>query len=233
MLPIANTNVANCACARPRKPPSRSIALRRLASVAAHRPGRQAVRRAPLVRHPSGTTARRTRKPPEAVHENACVAGVTKWRGRQKFLGRNHLRQGCSGQEDCKGMTLFEPALFASPAERAVSCGPKGPFVSGGAAWPDRAQGRCNADGEAKPQAVRRRAFIEVAARRPAARRFSWLRASASLPRAQAPAALGGGAALPPGVARCYPPTSTLQPPGVFRPRPPGVFNQGAATDSA
>jgi hypothetical protein len=160
--------------------------LRRLASVAAHRLGRQTVRRAPLVRHPSGTTARRTRKPPEAVHENACVAGVTKWRGRQKFLGRNHLRQGCSGQEDCKGMTLFEPALFASPAERAVSCGPKGPFVSGGAAWPDRAQGRCDADGEAKPQAVRRRAFIEVAARRPAARRFSWLRASASLPCAQA-----------------------------------------------
>ena len=66
------------ACARPRKPPSRSIALRRLASVAAHRLGRQAVRRAPLVRHPSGTTARRTRKPPEAVHENACFAGCTK-----------------------------------------------------------------------------------------------------------------------------------------------------------
>ena len=66
------------ACARPRKPPSRSIALRRLASVAAHRLGRQAVRRAPLVRHPSGTTARRTRKPPESVHENACFAGCTK-----------------------------------------------------------------------------------------------------------------------------------------------------------
>ena len=71
---------AGCACARPRKPPSRSIALRRLASVAARRLGRQAVRRARLVRHPSGTTARRTRKPPEAVHENACVAGVTKRR---------------------------------------------------------------------------------------------------------------------------------------------------------
>ena len=127
-------------------------------------------------------------------------------------------------------MTLFEPALFASPAERAISCGPKGSFVSGGAAWPDRAQGRCNADGEAKPQAVRRRAFIEVAARRPAARRFSWLRASASLPCAQANACPGGCAPLPLGVGRCYPPTSTLQPPGVFRPRPPGVFNQGAAT---
>ena len=62
---------------------------------------------------------------------------------------------------------------------RLVSCGPKGPFVSGGAAWPDRAQLRCGAHGEAKPQAVRRRAFIEVAARRPAARRFSWLRVSA------------------------------------------------------
>ena len=192
------------ACARPRKPPSRSIALRRLASVAAHRLGRQAVRRAPLVRHPSGTTARRTRKPPEAVHENACVAGVTKWRGRQKFLGRNHLRQGCSGQEDCKGMTLFEPALFASPAKRAVSCGPKGPFVSGGAAWPDRAQGRCNADGEAKPQAVRRRAFIEVAARRPAARRFSWLRVSA--PR------LPGFHPVSPGISPVFDPMKQARP---------------------
>ena len=75
--------------------------------------------------------------------------------------------------------SAVNPHFFASPAERAVSCGPKGPFVSGGAAWPDRAQGRCDAHGEAKPQAVRRRAFIEVAARRPAARRFSWLRASA------------------------------------------------------
>ena len=118
-------------------------------------------------------------KSPFGQHENACFAGCTKRGGRQKFLGRNHLRQGCSGQEDCKGMTLFEPALFASPAERAVSCGPKGPFVSGGAARSDRAQGRCDAHGEAKPQAVRRRAFLEVAARRPAVRRFSWLRASA------------------------------------------------------
>ena len=66
------------ACARPRKPPARSIALRRLPDVGAHRRERQAVRRARLVRHPSGATAWRTRKPPEAEHENACFTGCTK-----------------------------------------------------------------------------------------------------------------------------------------------------------
>ena len=161
-------------------------------------------------------------KSPFGQHENACIAGVTKWRGRQKFLGRNHLRQGYSGQEDCKGMTLFEPALFASPAERAISCGPKGPFVSGGAAWPDRAQGRCNADGEAKPQAVRRRAFLEVAARRPAARRFSWLRASASLPCAQAHACLGGWRGATPGGSAVLPPNQHASTPGGISTPTPG-----------
>ena len=52
------------AYARPRKPPSRSIALRRWPDIAPHRLERQAVRRAPLARPPSGATARRTRKAP-------------------------------------------------------------------------------------------------------------------------------------------------------------------------
>ena len=171
-------------------------------------------------------------KSPFGQHENACVAGVTKWRGRQKFLGRNHLRQGCGGQEDCKGMTLFEPALFASPAERAISCGPKGPFVSGGAAWPDRAQGRCNADGEAKPQAVRRRAFLEVVARRPAARRFSWLRASASLPCAQAPAAPGGAHRHPRGQHGATPQPARFNPRGYSGPDPRGSSTKKKTGDS-
>ena len=35
----------------------------------------------------------------------------------------------------------FMGKVFAAPPDgAAVSCGPKGPFVSGGAAWPDRAQ---------------------------------------------------------------------------------------------
>ena len=128
--------------------------------------------------------------------------------------------------------SAVNPHFFASPAERAISCGPKGPFVSGGAAWPDRAQGRCNADGEAKPQAVRRRAFLEVAARRPAARRFSWLRASASLPCAQAHACLGGWRGATPGGSAVLPPNQHASTPGgIPTPTPGGCKPRGHNKD--
>ena len=124
--------------------------------------------------------------------------------------------------------SAVNPHFFASPAERAISCGPKGPFVSGGAAWPDRAQGRCNADGEAKPQAVRRRAFLEVAARRPAARRFSWSRASASLSCAQAHACLGGWRGATPGGSAVLPPNQHASTPGgISTPTPGGCKPRG------
>ena len=128
------------ACARPRKPPARSIALRRLPDIGAHRRERQAVRRARLVRHPSGATAWRTRKAP---------AGYAKTPAPQAS------RKGWSPTPP-----LSPTPFFSSPAWRAISRGPKGPFRVRRSGKARQGQGRCGAHGEAKPQAVRRRAYL-------------------------------------------------------------------------
>ena len=142
------------ACARPRKPPALSIALRRLPDVGAHRRERQAVRRARLVRHPSGATAWRTRKPPEAEHENACFTGCTK--------------------RVVSNSSAFPNSLFRVARRAGDFAWPEGAFRVRRCGKARQGQGRCGAHGEAKPQAVRRCAFLAVATRRPAARRLSW-----------------------------------------------------------
>ena len=52
------------------------------------------------------------------------------------------------------------PPFFSSPAWRAISRGPKGPFRVRRSGKARQGQGRCGAHGEAKPQAVRRRACL-------------------------------------------------------------------------
>ena len=52
------------------------------------------------------------------------------------------------------------PSFFSSPAWRAISRGPKGPFRVRRSGKARQGQGRCGAHGEAKPQAVRRRACL-------------------------------------------------------------------------